>query len=72
LLIAIRSVERRFRRDQRRWFCSLSNPSQSITELLHIAQSDYLRDVSAEEKIERPSDYNSQLFRQTRKLQQID
>ena len=49
-----------------------SNPSQSIAELLHIAQSDYLRDVSPEEKIERPGDYDSKLFSQTRKLQQID
>src|SRR4029453_1029073 len=71
-IIVSRNVEFRFRCQQRGWFCSRSNPSQSITELLHIPQSDYLRDVSPEEKIERPRDYNSQLFCQTRKLQQID
>src|SRR4029453_5507701 len=72
LLIAIRSVERRFGRDQRRLFCSLSNPRQPIVELLHIAQSDYLRDVPPEEQIERPGNYDSQLFGQTRQLQQIN
>jgi hypothetical protein len=50
-MIVSRTVERRFRRDQRGLFCSVSNPSQSIADLLHIAQSNYLRDVSPEQKI---------------------
>jgi hypothetical protein len=51
-MIVSRNVECRFRRDQRRLFCSVSNPSQSIAELLHIAQSDHLFDLSAEQKIQ--------------------
>jgi hypothetical protein len=70
-MIVSRTVERRFRRDQRGLFCSVSNPSQSIADLLHIAQSNYLRDVSPEQKIERPGNYDSQLFSQTWELQEI-
>jgi hypothetical protein len=39
-----------------------SNPSQSIADLLHLAHSDYLRDVSPEEKIERPGNHDTQLL----------